>query len=73
MSAEGPAEEGVQWFGGTVVGAVLVTSAQGMASPHIAGNGGTVTGVGRWDSGHVRYAAWPLTPSDTHTMLWSGW
>ena len=34
MSAEGPAEEGVQGFGSIVVGAVSGTSAQGIAGYH---------------------------------------
>ena len=37
MLAEGPAEEKVQGFGSTVVGAVPVMSAQCTASPHSAG------------------------------------
>ena len=46
MSVEGLAEERVHGFGSIVAGAVPVMSAQGMTSPHSAGNGGTVTGVG---------------------------
>ena len=72
MPAEGPVEGKVQRFGSTVVGAVPVMSAQCMASPHGAGNGGTVTGVGGRDSGHVRCVVWLLTSPDTHTMPWSG-
>ena len=37
MLVEGPAEEKVQGFGSTVVGAVPVMSAQCTASPHSAG------------------------------------
>ena len=72
MPAEGPAEEEVQRFGSIVAGAVPVTSTQRMASPHSAGDGDIVTGVGGWDSGHARCAAWPLTPPDTRAMLRSG-
>jgi hypothetical protein len=72
MLAVGPAEEEVQGFGSTVAGVVPVMFAQCTASPHGAGNVGTVTGVGGRDSGHVRCAAWTLTPPDTRTMLWSG-
>ena len=68
MPAESPAEGRVQRFGSTVAGAVLDMSAQRLASPHSAGNGGTVTGVGGRDSGRVRCVAWLLTSPDTITM-----
>ena len=57
MFAESPAEEKVHRFGSIVAGAVAVMSVQGMACPHSAGNGGTVTGVGGRDPGHVCCAA----------------
>jgi len=73
MFVEGHAEERVHGFGSIVAGAVLVMSTQGMASPHSAGNGGTVTEVGGRDADNVCYATWLLTTSDTRAMLWSGW
>ena len=53
----GSCRGGVQRFGSTVAGAVPVMSEQRLASPHSAGSGGIVTGVGGWDSGNVRCAA----------------
>ena len=73
MLAEGPAEEEVQRFGSTLAGAVSGMSAQRAAGPHSAGDGGTVTGVGGRDSGHVRCAAWVLTPSEFRALRWRGW
>ena len=60
MPAEGYAEEKVQGVGGTVAGR-CVTSPH--SAPLHAENSGTVTGAGGWDAGHVRCAAWWLTPA----------
>ena len=58
MFVEGHAEERVHGFGSIVAGAVPVMSAQGMASPHNTGNGGTVTEVGGRDTGHSHCGEW---------------
>jgi hypothetical protein len=52
-----------------------VRTVRGKSTPgwNSAGNSGTVTGVGGRDSGHVGCTTWPLTPSDTRAMRWSGW
>ena len=73
MLAEGPAEEKVRGFGSTVADAMSGTSAQRAAGLHSAGDGGTVTGVGGQDSGHVCCAMWLLTPPDFRALRWSGW
>ena len=68
MLAEGPAEEKLQRFGSTVVGAVSGMSAQRAAGPYSAGYGGTVTGVGGQDFGHVCCATLLLTLSDSRAL-----
>ena len=54
--------------GSTVTGEVPGISAQRVAGPHSTGDGGTVTGVGGRDSGHVCCATLLLTLSDSHAL-----
>jgi len=56
--------------GGTVVGAVSGTSAQGCNS---TGDDGTVTRVGGRDSGHIRCAAWRPNAGCPRVLRWSCW
>ena len=68
MPSEGSAVEEVQGVGSTVAGTVSGMSAQRAAGPYSVGDGGTMTGVGGQDFGHVCCATLLLTLSDSRAL-----